>query len=96
MDRNLSGSSVHGIFQARYWSGLPFPSPADLPAPGIEPTSPALQIDSTAEAPGKPTESQSRIQWGNITTHTVTSLPDILNPQPTMVIIRHRPGTVPD
>ena len=30
----------------RYWSGLPFPSPGDLPNPGIEPGSPALQADS--------------------------------------------------
>ena len=29
-----------------YWHGLPFPSPGDLPAPEIEPTSPALQADS--------------------------------------------------
>ena len=29
-----------------YWSGLPFPSPGDLPDPGIEPTFPALQADS--------------------------------------------------
>ena len=29
-----------------YWSGLPFPSPGDLPNPGIEPTSPALKVDS--------------------------------------------------
>ena len=29
-----------------YWSGLPFPSPGDLPHPGIEPRSPALQADS--------------------------------------------------
>ena len=35
------GSSVHGILQARIWSGLPFPSPRDLPDPGIEPTSSA-------------------------------------------------------
>ena len=38
-----------------YWSGLPFPSPEDLPNPGIEPRSPALQEDSLpAELPGKP------------------------------------------
>ena len=37
MDCSLPGSSVHGIFQAIYWSGLPFPSPWDLPNPGIEP-----------------------------------------------------------
>ena len=29
-----------------YWSGLPFPSPGDLPDPGIEPRSSALQADS--------------------------------------------------
>ena len=38
-----------------YWSGLPFLSPEDLPNPGIEPTSPALQADSLpAEPQGKP------------------------------------------
>ena len=37
-----------------YWSGLPFPSPGDLPNPGIEPESPALQADSLpSEPPGK-------------------------------------------
>ena len=47
-------SSVHGISQAKYWSGLPFPSPRDLPDPGIEPGSPALQADSLpSEPPGK-------------------------------------------
>ena len=33
------GSSVHGISQAKYWIGLPFHTPGDLPSPGIEPTS---------------------------------------------------------
>ena len=38
-----------------YWSGLPFPSPRDLPDPGIEPRSPALQADSLPSLPpGKP------------------------------------------
>ena len=37
----LPGSSVHGMFQ-EYWSGLPFPSPTDIPNPGIEPVSPTL------------------------------------------------------
>ena len=38
-----------------YWSGLPFPSPGDLPNPGIEPRSPTLQADAlTSEPPGKP------------------------------------------
>ena len=40
-----------------YWSGLPFPSPADLPNAGTEPRSPALQADTlTSEPPGKPLE----------------------------------------
>ena len=39
-----------------YWSGLPFPSPGDLPDPGMEPRSPALQADSLLSEPqGKPT-----------------------------------------
>ena len=35
-----------GFSRQAYWSGLPFPSPGDLPNPGIEPMSPALQADS--------------------------------------------------
>ena len=35
-----------GFSRQEYWSGLPFPSPGDLPNPGIEPASPALQADS--------------------------------------------------
>ena len=46
MDCNLPSSSFHGISQARMLSGLPFPSPEDLPDQGMEPTSPALQADS--------------------------------------------------
>ena len=47
--------TVYGILQARYWHGQPFPSPRDLPNPGIEPRSPELQADSLpAEPPGKP------------------------------------------
>ena len=54
MDCSLSGSSVYGIFQARCWSGLPFPSPGDPPEPGIEPWSPELQADALpSEPPGK-------------------------------------------
>ena len=38
-----------------YWSGLPFPFPGDLPNPGIELTSPALQADALlSELPGSP------------------------------------------
>ena len=42
------------FFRQEYWSGLPFPSPEDLPNPGIEPGSPALQADALpSEPPGK-------------------------------------------
>ena len=34
-----------GFPRQEYWSGLPFPSPGDLPDPGIKPKSPALQAD---------------------------------------------------
>ena len=47
-----------------YWSGLPFPSPGDLPDPGIELGSPALQADTLSpEPPGWPwkTEYQLRV-----------------------------------
>ena len=40
-----------GLPRQEYWSGLPFPSPGDLPDPEIEPRSPALQAD---HLPGKP------------------------------------------
>ena len=44
-----------GFSRQEYKSGLPFPSPGDLPKPGIEPRSPALQADALpSEPPGKP------------------------------------------
>jgi len=43
------------FFRQEYWSGLPCPPPGDLPNPGFEPKSPALQVDSLpSEPPGKP------------------------------------------
>ena len=44
-----------GFSGQEYWSGLPFPSPGDLPNPGIEPGSASLEADAvTSEPPGKP------------------------------------------
>ena len=43
---SLPGSSVRGISQARCWSGLPFPSPGDLPHPGTKLMLPALAVGS--------------------------------------------------
>ena len=36
-----------GFLRQEYWSGLPFPTPGDLPDPGVEPVSPALHADSS-------------------------------------------------
>ena len=44
-----------GFSRQEYWSGLSFPSPGDLPDPGTEPRSPALQADSL------PTELQEKL-----------------------------------
>ena len=54
-DRSLPGSSDHGILQARIMDGMACPPPGDLPNPGIEQGSLALQADSLpTEPPGKP------------------------------------------
>ena len=59
-----------GFCRQESWSGLPFPSPGDLPDPGIEPRSPALQADSLPSAPpGKPWVSADVMQ-----THCITWL----------------------
>ena len=63
MDREAWRAAIHGVAKRppmgfsrqEYWSGLPLPSPEDLPNPGIEPWSPTLQADAlTSEPPGKP------------------------------------------
>ena len=44
-----------GFSRQEYWSGVPFPTPGDLPNPGIEPTSPVLSAEFfTPASPGKP------------------------------------------
>ena len=55
-----------------YWGGLPFPSPGDLPDPGIEPRSPALQADSL------PSEPLGKLQG----TGLVYGKPDLHSPFP--------------
>ena len=56
-----------GFSRQGYWSGLPFPSPGDLPNPGIEPGSLALQTDALpSEPPGKaPTNNaeEAEVEW---------------------------------
>ena len=46
MDCSLPGSSVYGVLQARILEWVDILSPGDLPHPGFEPESPALQADS--------------------------------------------------
>ena len=65
----LDSLQPHGLIQSmefsspEYWSGWPFPPPADLLNPGIELGSPALQVDSLpAELPGKPLVLFSSVQ----------------------------------
>ena len=49
-----------GFSSQECWSGVPFPSPGDLPDPGLEPGSPALQTESLSTKPlGKPSNHQS-------------------------------------
>ena len=46
---NRMDYTVHGILQARILEWVAFPSPEDLPNPGIDPRSPALQVETTIE-----------------------------------------------
>ena len=52
-----------GFSRQEYWSGLPFPSPGDLPDPGIKPRSPAMQADALlSEPPGKHVEGKIELK----------------------------------
>ena len=55
MDSGLHQAPLSmGFSRQEYWSGLPFPSPGNLPDPGIEPRSPTLEADALpSEPPGK-------------------------------------------
>ena len=63
-----------GFSRQEYWSGLPFPSPGDLPDPGIESGSPALQADSLPFEPPGNTFSTSNVifffLFVNVVNHT--------------------------
>ena len=52
----FQASPSMGFPRQEYWSGLPFPSPGDLPNPGIEPRSPALEADALTSEPPKLTQ----------------------------------------
>ena len=68
-----------------YWSGLPFPSPVDLPNPGIKPGSPASQADTLpSELAGKPQTTKTlqtiiylSVLFDNDHTYSVQSIRDL-------------------
>ena len=51
VDCNCQAPLSMGFLRQEYWSGLPCPSPGNLPDPGIKPRSPALQADSLLSEP---------------------------------------------
>ena len=74
-----------GFSRQEYWSGSPFPSPGDLPDPGIKPKSPALQADAlTSEPPGKPDIKKG---WQEYTEELYKK--DLMTQITTMVITTH-------
>ena len=61
-----------GFSRQEHWSGLPFPSPRDLPNPGIEPQPPELQADAlSSEPPGK-------LESANITLNDKRDFADVM------------------
>jgi len=71
-----------GFSRQEYWSGVPLPSPGDLPDPRIEPRSPSFQADTlTSEPPGNPTAGhhteETRIERNNVHRSTVYNSQDM-------------------
>ena len=64
-----------GFSKEEFWSGLPFPSPGDLPDPGIEPGSPALQADALPSKP--PGKSLRNVQFPNPETINSSLTPNV-------------------
>ena len=65
-----------GFSRREYWSGLPFPSPGDLPNPGIKPGSPALEADAlTSEPPqmGKNSNRDRLFSWSPVSLWMMTT-----------------------
>ena len=70
-----------GFSRQEYWSGLPFPSPGDLPNPEIEPGSPALQADILpSEAQGKPGMDFVIVNDAAATAKSLQSCPTLCDP----------------
>ena len=92
VDRSSTGSSVHGIFQAKYWSGFPFPTPMGLLYPGTELstlTSPELAGRFlTTEASGKPQQCPRR-EPKLPSTHHLTVLLSFFKISPLLPYLSH-------
>ena len=74
-----------GFSRQEYWSGLPFLSPEDLPNPGIEPGSPALEADALpSEPPGTPYWPLSAGQWRTDLHYCVSAIIDRLWSHPAL------------
>ena len=71
-----------GFSRQEYWSGLPFPSPGDLPDPGIEPRSPALQADALINTwlLTRNLQKVPKMSWGQILSLIYSHLPDLFIP----------------
>ena len=84
-----------GFSRPEHWSGQPFPSPGDLPNPGIKPRSPVLQVDALPnELPGKPKESISWMISIIIFLHQrslgrITFLCSYYSPEPKHIVSNH-------
>ena len=96
MGWNYQATLSMGFSRQAYWSGLLFPSPGDLPDPGIEPRSPALQADALpSEPPGKPFQYITNMKITNELLYIHFFVPNVENP---MVFYTHgispfRPAT---
>ena len=78
VDCSPPGSSSVGLSRQECWSGWPFPSPGDLPDPGMEPRSPALQADSSLSEP--PIKNVFLKKWQGVPLHcSVLTWPQILS-----------------
>ena len=68
-----------GFSRQEYWSGLPFPSPGNLPNPGIEPRSPALEADAGLMG------WRSNVRWGGKTVGQPSVPPCVQSTDPAML-----------
>ena len=77
-----------GFYRQKYWSGLPFPSPGDLPDPGIKPRSPALRAEAlTSEPPGKLGEGEFNTMMHSFYKRLFIGHEDLVSPRRDLVLL---------